>query len=37
MLGGTVSFISQPRGTRILVQVPLAGQDIQPSEGQRSA
>ena len=29
MLGGTVSFVSQPRGTRILVQVPLRSQDTQ--------
>jgi PAS domain S-box-containing protein len=30
MLGGTVSFISQRKGTRILVQVPLANQDSKP-------
>jgi signal transduction histidine kinase len=37
MLGGTVSFISQRKGTKILVQVPLADQDSQPINlGQRS-
>ena len=36
MLGGTISFISQRKGTMILVQVPLAKQDFQPSTGQRS-
>jgi PAS domain S-box-containing protein len=30
MLGGTVSFIPQRKGTRILVQVPLASQDFRP-------
>ncbi len=30
MLGGTVSFTSQGRGTRILVQIPLPNQDLQP-------
>jgi len=36
MLGGSISFIPQRRGTKILVQVPLAGQDIQPLVGPRS-
>jgi signal transduction histidine kinase len=27
MLGGTVSFVPQRKGTKILVQVPIAGQD----------
>jgi len=36
MLGGTVSFIPQRKGTMILVQVPLANQDFQPSVGRRS-
>jgi signal transduction histidine kinase len=36
MLGGTVSFISQPKGTMILVQVPLANQSVQPRVEQRS-
>jgi len=36
MLGGTVSFISQRKGTKILVQVPLARHDSQPITGQRS-
>jgi len=36
MLGGTVSFISRGKGTRILVQVPLAGKDSQPEAVQRS-
>ena len=36
MLGGTVSFISQGKGTRILVRVPLAGKDSQSEAGQRS-
>lgn len=35
MLGGTVSFKSQSKGTRILVQVPLANQDSQPSTRRR--
>ena len=31
MLGGTVSFTSKGTGTRILVQIPLTGQqDVQP-------
>jgi PAS domain S-box-containing protein len=36
MLGGTVSFIAQQKGTKILVQVPLAHQDFQPLAGPRS-
>ena len=36
MLGGTVSFISQGKGTKILVQVPLASQEAQPLVGRRS-
>jgi signal transduction histidine kinase len=36
MLGGTVGFISQPKETRILVQVPLANQNVQPRVEQRS-
>ena len=36
MLGGTVSFISQRKGTKILVQVPLARHDSRPTTGQRS-
>ncbi len=36
MLGGTVSFTSQGKGTKILVQVPLANQNFQPSVGRRS-
>jgi PAS domain S-box-containing protein len=36
MSGGTVSFISQRKGTKILVQVPLADQHSQPITGQRS-
>jgi len=32
MLGGTVSFTSKGTGTRILVQIPLAGrQDVLPT------
>lgn len=31
MLGGTVSFASRRRGTKILVRVPLARLDLQPS------
>jgi PAS domain S-box-containing protein len=30
MLGGTVSFVSRRRGTKILVRVPLAKRDLQP-------
>ncbi len=36
MLGGTISFIPQQKGTKILVQVPLAGQDTRPLVGPRS-
>jgi len=36
MLGGTVTFTSPGKGTRILVQVPLSNQDSQPSVRQRS-
>lgn len=36
MLGGTIQFISQPRGTRILVQVPLVTADAQSLVEQRS-
>jgi PAS domain S-box-containing protein len=35
MLGGTISFIPQRRGTKILVQVPLDDQQFQPSMGPR--
>jgi PAS domain S-box-containing protein len=36
MVGGTVSFISQRKGAKILVQVPLADKDSQPESWQRS-
>jgi signal transduction histidine kinase len=36
MLGGRISFIAQRKGTRILVQLPLDGQHLQPDAGQRS-
>jgi len=36
MLGGTVRFISQPKGTRILVQLPLSRQATQPVARLRS-
>ena len=36
MLGGTLSFTSQRKGTKILVQVPLANQDFQPLVGRRN-
>jgi PAS domain S-box-containing protein len=36
MLGGTVSFIPQRKGTKILVQIPLANQNLQPLAGPRS-
>ncbi len=36
MLGGTVSFGSRRKGTKILVQVPFANHDSQPVTGQRS-
>ena len=36
MLGGTVSFISQRKGTRILVQLPLAGMDLKPNADRRN-
>ena len=35
MLGGTVSFTSQGKGTRVLVQIPLHDQDLQSSAGRR--
>jgi signal transduction histidine kinase len=35
MLGGTISFASRRRGTKILVRVPLAKQDLQPSVERR--
>jgi PAS domain S-box-containing protein len=37
MLGGTVGFTSQSKGTKILVQVPIANQDFQPSTRRRSS
>jgi PAS domain S-box-containing protein len=37
MLGGTVSFIAQRKGTKILVQVPVAGHGSQPITEKRSA
>jgi len=36
MLGGTLSFTSQGKGTKILVQVPLASQEAQRLVGRRS-
>jgi len=36
MLGGSVSFTLQRKGTKILVQVPFASQDFQPSARRRS-
>ncbi len=36
MLGGTVSFPSQRRGTKIVVRVPLADGDLQPAAQPRS-
>jgi PAS domain S-box-containing protein len=36
MFGGTVSFASRRRGTKILVRVPLAKQDLQPVAERRS-
>ena len=35
MLGGTFSFAAQRKGTKILVHVPLANQDLQPLVGRR--
>jgi PAS domain S-box-containing protein len=35
MLGGTISFIPQRKGTKVLVQVPLADQHFQPLTGPR--
>lgn len=37
MLGGSVSFTSQRKGTKILVQVPLASQNFQPAARRRSS
>ena len=37
MLGGSLSFTSQRKGTKILVQVPLASQNVQPSARRRSS
>jgi len=36
MLGGTVSFTSQGKGTRILVQIPLHNRGLQPLVGRAS-
>ncbi len=36
MLGGTVSFTSPGKGTRMLVQIPLHHQDLQPLAGRAS-
>jgi len=36
MLGGTLSFTSPRRGTKILVRVPLANQDLQPAAERKS-
>jgi PAS domain S-box-containing protein len=36
MLGGSISFTRQRKGTRILMQVPLASRDLQPMVGPRS-
>jgi len=36
MLGGTLSFTSQGKGTKILVQLPLANQEAQPLVRRRS-
>jgi len=36
MLGGTFSFAPQRKGTKILVHVPLANQDLRPLVGRRS-
>ena len=36
MLGGSISFTRRRKGTKILVQVPLASQDLQPMVGPRS-
>jgi len=36
MLGGTLSFTSRRKRTKILVQVPLANQDFQPLVGRRN-
>ena len=37
MLGGTISFASRRKGTKILVHVPLANQEFQPLVGSESA
>ena len=36
MLGGTIGFTRQRKGTKILVQIPLASQGLQPLQGPRS-
>ena len=36
MLGGTVSFTSQGKGTRVLLQIPLHDRDLQSSVGRAS-
>jgi PAS domain S-box-containing protein len=36
MLGGTLRFIPQRKGTKMVVQIPLASQDVLPSAGPRS-
>jgi PAS domain S-box-containing protein len=37
MLGGTISFTSRRKGTKILVHVPIANEDFQPLAGSGSA
>jgi signal transduction histidine kinase len=36
MLGGTLRFIPQRKGTKMVVQIPLASQDVLPSAGPRN-
>lgn len=36
MLGGTVSFKPRRKGTTVLVRIPLATEDVQPTKGRRS-
>ena len=37
MLGGTVNFTSKGKGTKILVRIPFADQDVRPSVKRRSS
>ena len=37
MMNGAVHFTSEGKGTRILMQIPLIDQDVQPRAGRRKS